>query len=110
MPRTSMTKTSWAEWRLSWRCLGIVLAVACAATGADARPLRKTPPVPAAAPAQGTLRVGRLDLVPCGPAWCGTLDRAFDPAGEVPGTITIGFEFYPQRDPSRPNAGTVVAS
>lgn len=39
----------------------------------------------------------------------GTLTRALDPAGEVPGTIDVVYELYPQRDPTRPFEGTIVA-
>ena len=56
------------------------------------------------------LQVGSLTLTPCGPAWCGSLSRTLDPSGAVAGTIAIGFEFYPQRDAARPNAGAVVAT
>lgn len=53
---------------------------------------------------------GSLTLQPCGPAWCGTLTRALDPAGEQPGSLDIAFEFHPQTDGSQPNAGTIVAA
>lgn len=52
---------------------------------------------------------GPLDLRHCGGAWCGRLERALDSAGDVPGTIAISFELIPQRDPTRANAGTIVA-
>lgn len=69
-----------------------------------------------------------LALLPCGPLGAeplrkrfdaavttdlpvtGSLQRALDPTGAVPGTIAIHYEFYPQRDRSLPNAGTIVAS
>jgi pimeloyl-ACP methyl ester carboxylesterase len=44
-----------------------------------------------------------------GAALCGTLDRALDPKGIVPGRIGIYFELYPHRAPG-PAAGTVVAT
>jgi len=40
---------------------------------------------------------------------CGTLTRPLDPAGQVPGTIDIGFQLYPARDTSQPPIGTIVA-
>ena len=55
------------------------------------------------------ITVGSLPLLPCGPAWCGHLTRPFDPAGELPGSIDIAFEFYPQTDAGRANAGAIVA-
>jgi pimeloyl-ACP methyl ester carboxylesterase len=58
------------------------------------------------------LRMGRLTLPPCEhlPAYCGTLDRPLDPAGETPGTISIHFELYPRRDPSSPALEPIVAA
>jgi pimeloyl-ACP methyl ester carboxylesterase len=88
---------------LTWLALG----------PAQADVLRKrAAAAPAASPAaQGkALQVGTLALTPCGQAWCGSLTRALDPSGEVPGTIAIAFELYPQRDAARPNAGAVVAT
>ncbi len=57
------------------------------------------------------LSAAGLNLQPCptAPALCGTLTRPLDPAGQVPGTIDIGFELYPARDTSQPPAGTIVA-
>ncbi len=59
-----------------------------------------------------TLHVGSLDLKRCAkvPAYCGDLLRPLDPAGEVPGTISIHFEFYPRRNSHQPSLGTLVAS
>lgn len=56
------------------------------------------------------LPVGTLTLTPCGPAWCGSVTRVLDPSGEVTGTVAVAFEFYPQRDMARPNAGAIVAT
>jgi len=53
---------------------------------------------------------GPLGLHRCGDGWCGRLTRPLDPAGDVPGTIAITFTLIPQRDPARPNAGTIVAA
>jgi pimeloyl-ACP methyl ester carboxylesterase len=98
------------------RCIAGLLCAAFAWTSAataHADALRK-PAVAAVAAwptAQGgPLQVGTLTLSPCGPAWCGSVTRALDPSGEVPGTIAIGFEFYPQHDAARPNAGAIVAT
>jgi len=51
-------------------------------------------------------------LVPCPGqpgAWCGTIARPLDPAGQVPGSINIAFMLYPARDTSQPVTGTIVA-
>jgi pimeloyl-ACP methyl ester carboxylesterase len=63
------------------------------------------------APAARTLTLGSLELQPCGSAgaYCGTLERALDPLGEVRGAISVYFEFYPHSNPGPP-AGTLVAT
>ena len=57
------------------------------------------------------LRVGSLTLHHCStPAlWCGTLPRALDPTGTVPGNVPVYFEYYPHLNPG-PSAGTLVAT
>jgi pimeloyl-ACP methyl ester carboxylesterase len=50
-----------------------------------------------------------LHLCAAEQAYCGTLTRPLDPAGEVPGTIDIAFELYPARDRTQPVLGTIVA-
>ncbi len=54
----------------------------------------------------GTLRLTRCDVLPH--AWCGSLRRAWDPAGDVPGSLSVGFAFLPAADASRPASGTLV--
>ena len=58
-----------------------------------------------------TLLVGSIELRPCSnaPAYCGTLDRAFDPTGAIPGRIYIHFEYYPHSEPGKA-VGTLVAT
>ncbi|MDB5970195.1 MAG: hypothetical protein JWQ90_2645 [Hydrocarboniphaga sp.] len=65
-----------------------------------------------ASAATQTLKVGTLALQPCvgGTAWCGSIARPIDPAGEVPGTIPIAFEYHPRRDTTQPALGTIVAA
>jgi pimeloyl-ACP methyl ester carboxylesterase len=56
--------------------------------------------------------VGRLHLAYCGEGYggyCGAFRRPLDPSGTRPGTLTIGFEWYPRRDQARPALGTIVA-
>ena len=47
-----------------------------------------------------TLEVGSLTLHRCRTVapWCGELQRPLDPAGRVPGTISIYFEYYPHSE------------
>ncbi len=50
-------------------------------------------------------------LAPCVPAYhgaCGSITRALDPAGVVPGTVNIGFELYAHTN-AGPAAGTIIA-
>lgn len=58
-----------------------------------------------------TLSVGSLTLHHCETTapWCGSLSRALDPSGRVPGTIEIYFEFYPHTNRG-PSVGTLVAT
>ena len=50
-----------------------------------------------------TIVVGHLTLQSCNAAYggyCGHLDRPFDPSGQVPGVVAIGFEYYPSSSTS----------
>lgn len=100
--------------------LAALLLLPIAAVAAPAKPVvgraaaPRAPSVPATlaptADAPAMLTVGRVTVDRCGPGvWCGHFPRAFDPAGEVPGTIDIAFQFYRHRDTARPGAGTLVA-
>ncbi len=64
-----------------------------------------------AAPAAAqTITVGSLTLSHCirqYDGFCGTLQRPLDPTGRVPGSIGIGFEFYPHTGSAA--LGTIVA-
>ena len=56
-----------------------------------------------------TLRVGTLDLRRCdvmSGAWCGHLDRPWDPTGRVSGTVRVGFAWIPAS--SGRSIGTLV--
>jgi pimeloyl-ACP methyl ester carboxylesterase len=64
----------------------------------------------AAAPPR-KITVGTLTLKFCNAdytGYCGTLKRALDPTGTVPGTINIGFEYYPRFDQDRPALGVLL--
>jgi pimeloyl-ACP methyl ester carboxylesterase len=68
----------------------------------------------ASLPAAGlspTRQVGTLLLERCPDvaAYCGHLDRPLDPAGTIPGRVSVHFELYPHRNPT-PAAGTLVAT
>ena len=59
-----------------------------------------------------TITVGGVVLTHCikqYDGYCGSIARAIDPSGRVPGTITVGFEFYPHTALSQPGLGTIVA-
>jgi pimeloyl-ACP methyl ester carboxylesterase len=63
-----------------------------------------------AAPPQ-TITVGTVVLTYCNTdylGYCGSIKRKLDPTGSVSGNITIGFEYYPRRDQSRPAIGTIL--
>ena len=55
--------------------------------------------------------MGSIELRPCesAPGLCGKLDRPLDPAGAVPGRISIYFEYYPRSTPGN-SLGTLVAA
>lgn len=59
------------------------------------------------------LLVGSLALHPCPAAqdyWCGALARPIDPAGQVAGTISIGFTWLPHARAHAQSQGTIVAA
>jgi pimeloyl-ACP methyl ester carboxylesterase len=59
-----------------------------------------------------SVRVGSLTLHPCqvGHAYCGSIERALDPTGQVAGNIKISFEFYPHTDGSQSPLEPIVAT
>jgi pimeloyl-ACP methyl ester carboxylesterase len=59
-----------------------------------------------------SIRVGSVTLKRClsGQAYCGSIERAFDPTGQVSGNITISFEFYPHTDSSQSPLEPIVAA
>jgi pimeloyl-ACP methyl ester carboxylesterase len=94
-----------ARLRRWWPALGILLFVNAAAN--------RTQPDAASAPptAGSTLTVGTWVLKRCGagPAWCGALDRALDPAEPGRERISIHFEYYAHVLPGK-SLGTLVAT
>jgi len=82
------------------------IAPAMAQTAASAEPAAPAEPPVAA------LQVGDVALTACQPdlgGFCGHISRPLDPAGRLPGTVTVGFEFYPHRDAGQPAEGVVLA-
>lgn len=66
----------------------------------------------AAPGAAQTMTVGSLTLTRCIRAYdgyCGTLNRKLDPTGEVPGSIAVGFEYYPHTEQWAASLGTILA-
>jgi pimeloyl-ACP methyl ester carboxylesterase len=64
-----------------------------------------------AAPARADIRVGSVTLSPCAVvnrALCGSITRAWDPTGTVPGDLRVGFAFVPARDRKHRALGTVL--
>ena len=64
-----------------------------------------------AATAPQKITVGTLVLQRCISrynGYCGSIRRKLDPTGAVTGTITIGFEYYPRRDKTRPSLGVIL--
>src|SRR5438270_9569258 len=85
----------------------------CFAVVLPAPAKRLKPPAELVPPAKkSSIQVGSLQLHRCkdAPAYCGTLPRPLDPNGAVPGTINIGFQFYPHLDPEAPPAELIVAT
>lgn len=103
-----------ASERTSWRRVPPRFVLACVLASGIACVVGAAPGVHAAGAVAGTaasLRVGSVTLRRCvaSEAWCGTLERALDPSGAVPGTIPVHFEFYRHLD-SGPASGTLVAT
>ena len=57
------------------------------------------------------LQIGSVMLGKCPgvPAYCGSLSRPLDPAGQVSGNIRIVFQLFPHRDRSQPALEPIVA-
>jgi pimeloyl-ACP methyl ester carboxylesterase len=55
--------------------------------------------------------MGAVALRACraGTAYCGSIERALDPSGTVPGSIRVAFEYYPHTDYSQPPLEPIVA-
>lgn len=73
---------------------------------------QKVPRPDAGTAVSESLQVGALTLHRCngGHAFCGSIERALDPSGQVAGDIKISFEFYPHTDDSQPPLEPIVAT
>ena len=89
----------------------LITIILVASLSAAAAPKRVTPAPLGPMPSTPTLQVGSMQLTRCPgvPAYCGTLLRPLDPAGEVSGTIKIALQLFPHRDHSQPALETIVA-
>ena len=59
-----------------------------------------------------TITVGSLTLTHCigeYDGYCGSITQPLDRHGNLPGTITVGFEFYPHTDADTPSQGVIMA-
>ncbi len=68
-------------------------------------------PASAAPDSSQGLVVGNLTLHHCTVlphAWCGSVERKWDPSGHVSGSLAVGFAFLPASDTSQPALGTLV--
>ncbi len=91
--------------------LAAFAAILLLASPALAGPRKHPVAVPLRPLAQRELRMGSLTLQPCGydpTAYCGSLPRALDSAGEVPGTIPIHFEVDAHTDTTQPPLEPIV--
>lgn len=58
-----------------------------------------------------SITVGSLTLTLCNTdytGYCGAIEWPIDPSGVVKGSLTVGFEYYPRSDLTRPRLGTVL--
>jgi pimeloyl-ACP methyl ester carboxylesterase len=61
--------------------------------------------------ANQSITIGGFSLARCHDdfgGYCGKIQRPLDSSNEVPGTINIGFEFYPRTDHGSPTQGTIL--
>jgi pimeloyl-ACP methyl ester carboxylesterase len=59
-----------------------------------------------------TITVGKLTLTRCiheYDGYCGSITQPLDSTGNLPGNVTVGFEFYPHTDTSQPALGVILA-
>src|SRR5271157_5788114 len=91
-------------------CLLVLWSAVLLAASSPAH--HKIPRPDAGAAVTDTLQLGSLTLHACngGHAYCGSIERALDPSGQVAGDIKISFEFYPHTDHSQPPLEPIVAT
>jgi pimeloyl-ACP methyl ester carboxylesterase len=91
--------------------LGTVLSLVLAAAAPVFARRLKPPAELVRKPSQTEIQVGSLRLRRCKgvPAYCGAIIRALDPTGAAPGTIKVGFQFYPHLNSTAQQLETIVA-
>ncbi len=91
--------------------LGIALFVVYGAGSPAFAKQLKPPAELVPKPSQAEIQVGSLRLRRCkgAPAYCGAIIRALDPSGSTPGTIKVGFQFYPHLNSTAQHLETIVA-
>src|SRR6202158_415095 len=95
-------------------CLLAMTSVLCLGAPPRARKIHHTQST--ASPSNSvrvhSVRVGSLTLHRClsGRAFCGSIERALAPTGQVAGTINISFELYPHTDGSQSPLEPIVAT
>ena len=91
-------------------CLLTAMSAVC--FGAPPRMARKIPRNPSRSFLAESINISSVTLRQClgGHAYCGSIDRALDPTGQVTGNIKISFEFYPRTDSSQPPLEPIVAT
>ncbi|HEY5094575.1 MAG TPA: alpha/beta fold hydrolase [Candidatus Eremiobacteraceae bacterium] len=67
-------------------------------------------PAAPARPAALPVSTGLHPCSPTSPFYCGTIVRAVDPSGTIPGTIGIHFEWLPRGDQGAKSEGVIIAN
>ena len=85
--------------------LSLVVGLGSGLSPASAAPT-EVAPASAARLTVGTLTLHHCAVLPH--AWCGSINRKWDPSGHVSGSLAVGFAFLPASDTSQPAIGTLV--
>jgi pimeloyl-ACP methyl ester carboxylesterase len=98
--------------RRDWLPILLLLTMSVSGFPAPPHKLRRIPPHQSSVVLADSVRMGSMTLSRClgGQAYCGSITRALDPTGKVPGDIKIHFEFYPHTDNSQPPLEPIVAT
>jgi pimeloyl-ACP methyl ester carboxylesterase len=93
-------------------CLLAISTMCAVCFGVPPRMARKIPHTQSPAALSDSIRIGSQTLRRClsGQAYCGSIERALDPTGQVAGNVKISFEFYPHTDGSQSPLEPIVAT